>query len=700
MSGSVSNPLLESYDFFPYQKLKAEHILPAAQWLVTYLEKRLQDLEQDTSPPTWDHVMGVLAQMSQMHHRTTYPLAALRSMKEQADFREPYEKANQLLMPISVGIYQSKPVYEKLVALKNSQSFHKFSTAQKTALKEAILDRELSGVHLSEEKKQKYKELSEKMMLLSLKFGNNLVDRAKSFEYIITDIDALRGVPQSGLVLLSENYKNVKQKPSSATEGPWLVQLDVNSYMQIMQNADDRQLRKYIYEQFLSRGCHEDYDNTDVMKELLSLRQEVAQLLGFDHYADLSLATKMAGSVAEVHELHQQVGDACEAPFAAFISDLKEWKESLGDDESLEDWDVIYWTEKLKKARYDYDPSQLRDYLPYQQVLAGLFALIKRLFSVEFHEVAVPEECLWDEHVQCYEVRSVGSEDSWGRLFLDPFARPGLKKQGAWMAGIFGRHRDHLGELHKAMAYVVCNFWPPTEERDSLLSWYDVETLFHEFGHALQQLLSTIEVYGASGTAGVKWDVVELPSQFMENWCYHADTVNSFARHYKTGEVLPQELFEKVIASKNFAKASHYLRQITLGMIDMQIHSEVATHSDPEAALRKLLERYRNQLWPLSEVQVKQLQSFSHIFAGAYCAGYYSYLWARVMSADAFDKFEEVGLGEESPLAEVGARFRDTILALGGSEDPKEIYQKFAHRQPTIAALLRHEGLSAASSSL
>lgn len=688
------NPLLEPYDLFPYGRLKSEHLVPAVSQLVEQVSEKLGEMEQDTSEPTWQNTMGWLGECTALIEQVWNPASHYYAVNNELAYREAYEKSQKLLIPLFVRLGHSKPTYNKLVALRDSVLSEKMSPAQRTALDQEILARKMGGVHLGEEQKKHYQSLVQKLQKLSMKFGNNLVDRTKEYSYVVTEKKELAGLSHSAMTQLSAAYTKEKKAESSAEEGPWLIKLDRNSFTQIVKYADSRKLRQLIYEEYNRIGCHPNYDNTQIISEILKLRQEYAELLGFEHFADVSLATKMARSVAEVQELHLQMKQSCLEHFAKHVKQVEAWKLSQGDTTPFADWDFGYWSEQLKKELYEYDPAELQEYLPYEQVRAGLFSLLEKLFAIEMRLTPLPEEMLWDPQVECWSVYDCGAEEPRARLFIDAFARPGSKNSGAWMAGMRNHHVDRSGKLHQAIAYVVCNFSPPTKTQDSLLSWYDVETLFHEFGHALQQVLSTVEVASVSGTTGVKWDVVELPSQFMENWCYHKPTVMSCARHYKTQEPLPDELYDKVIASKNHSQGFYYLAQISMGMVDMKLHSE-PHHQDPEACLREIFEQGENLHWSLSDAKVKKLQHFGHIFStSAYAAGYYSYLWARVMSADAFALFEEVDLQNEGEMAKMGRRFRDTVLALGGSEDPGEVYRRFAGRDATIDALLRHNGLS------
>ena len=688
-----NNLLLQTHDLFPFQLLQSTDILPAAQQRLQECEKLFEEIEKDESSPTWENTISLLEDLdTKLSDVFIYPQVYL-SVNNQKDFRTAIEQAQQMSIPLYLRMNQSKILYQRLKNLQSSKQYTLMSSAQKIALDNRILALEISGVHLSEDKKNRFTQLQQKFNKLRHKFTNNILDRTKSYEHIITDKNQLTGIPESGLVLLSENYKREKNSDSSPEKGPWLIKLDPNTTIQILNYADDRSLRQITDKNYSTLGSHRQYDNTEVVEQTIILRQELAELIGYPHYAAVSLANKMANSVEEIIELQDKIKAACIDYFDRDIEAIKKWKATQGDLTALAKWDINYWTKKYIKAHYDYDMSLLREYLPYRKVLKGLFDLIAKLFSVELRLLNIDQQYLWHKDVECYQIIDQQSNKSIARLFLDPFSRPGLKNPGAWMFGTRNAHCDSTGKFHQPIAVVVCNFWPPTESRDSLLSFGDMSTLFHEFGHALQQTLSTVKIKSVSGTS-VKWDIVELPSQFMENWCFHQSTVQSFAKHYKTDEVLPDSLFAKIKASKNFGKSMHYLSQIIYSSADLKVHSQPEKSKDFEKVYKKLVDEVFSKHWEMTDYSYKMLQNFKHIFAGGYAAGYYSYLWAEIISADAFDKFENVGLDNLPEIKKIGMLFRNTILALGGSEEPSDIYRKFAGRDATIDSFLKHNGFT------
>lgn len=689
------NPLLQDYDLFPFKKLKIEHVMPAVRETVKVCEQLFAELEADTSVPTYDNTLGKLIEIWSLFDKVYKPVSVIQGVDEREELREVVEQIQQLIMPLGLKSTHSRPFYDRLVSLSESAEHDQLSVGQKKYLKECIRGRKIAGVDLEDDKKAELLKIMQRMQELSLKFSHNILDRTKEYEIVITDRGQLSGLGDDSLALLSDNFKKKKAESSTVEQGPWLIQLDGNSTTEILRCADSRELRHEVYGELLRIGTTEGKDNRPLVTELLELRHRKADILGYKNYSDLVLEDRMARSVDEILGLGDQVIHACEKPYEEHLEKLQKYKESMGDHEPLTEADMAYWTQKYKKESFGYDTSDVRPYLPYKTVLQGLFSLVERLFAVQLKEVKVDAEYLLDEHVQVFDVYDAGAEEPRSQIVIDPFARPGTKGSGAWMQNWRNFHVDRKGQKHKARAHVVCNFWPPTEERDSLLSWRDVETIFHEFGHALQQVLSTVEVNPLSGTSGVEWDAVELPSQFMENWCYHPSTVRDFTAHYESGEPLPDDLFQKILESRNFGSAAHYMSQVCMAKTDLLLHCGREHAADPESLFKEILHKtlYMNSKRSMHPDRTKWLYHFGHVFAGGYSAGYYSYLWAEVMSADAFSVFERAGLDDGEAVAKAGKSFRDTVLALGGSEDASEVYQRFAGRDATPEALLRHRGL-------
>ncbi|MCY4380597.1 MAG: M3 family metallopeptidase [Proteobacteria bacterium] len=688
------NPLLTDYDLFPYQRVKPEHIVPAVTWLQTYVEKEIALLEENPASATWENTLGHLEEIGATMARVTYPIYVLYGLDQKDEWRTPFLEAQNMLVPLSLRINQSKKLYQKIQTLMSSSEYQGFSSAQKRALEQYHRTQELSGIHLDGEERDRFLQMKKELSKLSTQFGNNVTDSVKAYSYEITDKSELDGVPDHTMSLLSDSFARQTKKPTTPEKGPWLVTLASHLYSDIMKYCHNHDLRKKMYHDYCSSNYQNEFDNSEIITQILSLRDEIAKILGFTCYADVSLASKMAKDKNNVLNMHRSFLDALAPALEKEKKLITELKLSLSDTkDDLYPWDVNYYIDQYIRTTYDYHPDGIRQYLPLPKVLDGLFQFIENMFGVTLSKKELDDpSLLWHEDVSYYEVIDTTSQRKIATLYLDLYARPGQKNPGAWMHG----HKNHrvnvLGQVELAEAHVVCNFSPPIGDQPSLLSFYNLTTLFHEFGHALQQMLSTVNVGSMSGTSGIEWDVVELPSQFLEYWCYQKDLLNTFAQHHKTGETLPDELFQKMMDAKNFGQGHMFTRQVSLGMIDMYLHSHFHQDMDVFAEYAKILaETYP---YKADEYANMFLTFFGHIFRGGYASGYYSYLWARLYSADAFGVFDDSGLNNQSKIKELGRKFRDTVLALGGSEDPNDVYFKFCgKKQVSPSALLYYEGL-------
>ncbi|HXZ85177.1 MAG TPA: M3 family metallopeptidase, partial [Myxococcota bacterium] len=478
--------------------------------------------------------------------------------------------------------------------------------------------------------------------------------------------------------------------------GPWRITLDAPSYTPFMQHSRRRDLRERLYRANLARASEGASDNTALIDRILRLRREEARLLGFQTYVELSLASKMAPDVGAVRRLLEELRAVSYAAAGRELAELRAFARTQGESRELMHWDVAYWAERQREARYAYSEEDLRPYFPLPAVLEGLFALAGRLFGVSIR-AADGEAPVWHPDVRFFRVCDESGAPL-ASFYLDPYSRPAEKRGGAWMDECIGRSRlfgDGGGHPRLPVAHLVCNQMPPVAGKPSLMSFDEVQTLFHEFGHGLQHMLTRVDYGLASGIRHVEWDAIELPSQFMENWCYHRETLLGFARHFETGEPLPDALFEKLRAARTYRAGSDMLRQLFFSLLDLELHDrfEPGGAQTPFGVQDEVAKR-ATVLPPLTEDRF--LCSFGHIFAGGYAAGYYSYKWAEVLSADAFAAFEEAGLENPSALRITGRRYRDTVLALGGSAAAMEVFKSFRGREPETSALLRHYGLLAA----
>jgi len=594
-------------------------------------------------------------------------------------------------------------MFRAFKAIRSSHDWSTLSEAQQRIVEAEIRDAELSGVALTGANKERFNEIQQTLAQLSTNFSNNVLDATKAFSVRLTKPEEVDGLPESARGLAAQTARARGDADATAEKGPWVVTLDMPSYMPVMQYAKDRSLRERLYRAYQTRASelgHSDgkpLDNTGVATQILALRKERAALLGKKHHADVSTASKMA-TLESALDLMERLRDASYAPAVQEAQELEAFAAGRSFQGPLLPWDVPFYAEALREERYAFNEEELRPYFSLPKVLKGLFSVAKRLFDVDVVQ-AGPDEAppLWHPDVSFFRVDRAGHPAAY--FYLDPYSRPAEKRGGAWMDDVQGRSRALAppgAPVRLPVAHMVCNQSPPVGATPSLMTFREVETLFHEFGHALQHMLTTQEEGLVAGIRGVEWDAVELPSQFMENWCYDKATVDGMAVHYETGAPIPPELWAKVKAAKNFRAASTMLRQLQFAVTDLTLHSSF----DPAGPLsihdvyRTVAQRY----------QVKGPQDFdrflcgfSHIFAGGYSAGYFSYKWAEVLSADCFGAFEEAGLDSDAAVRATGRRFRDTVLSLGGGAAPSRVFEAFRGRAPSPEALLRHSGLAVAA---
>ncbi|MEW5905665.1 MAG: M3 family metallopeptidase [Elusimicrobiota bacterium] len=685
----MNNPLLAAEGLPRYDEIRPDHVIPAVDAMVADVEKDLARIEKDLTPPSWDAVIEELNTMEDRLERVWSPVGHLNAVRNEPALREAYLAAQPKIVALSLKLGQSKDIYEKLLAIKKGGDWDSLDEGQKRAIDHRLIGAELSGIALEGEKRERFNKLSEELSQLATKFNNNVLDSTKEFKLVLRDRTEVEGLTDSIKEMLAHSYarENAPAKPDPAG-GPWLLTLDAPVYVAFMQFGANRALREKLYRAFVSRASSGDRDNTPLMSRILELRKEKASLLGYNSYAEVSLATKMARDPGEVNALLEELLKASYEPAKKELAELTAFANAGGHAGPLAHWDVSYWAKRMEEKRFGYTDEELRPYFSMEKVLDGLFSVTTRLFGVTV-KAADGEARTWNKDVRFFKIADKSGKHI-ASFFLDAYSRPENKRGGAWMNGIHGR-RVWKGGARLPVATLVCNFTPPVGEKPSLLTFGEVTTMFHEFGHGLQHMLTTIGYSDVAGIGGVEWDAVELASQFMENWCYHKETLLGMAKHYKTGETLPVETYEKMYAARSYRAGMMMLRQLSFAMTDMALHA--ADRPDIKAIEKAVAER-TSLIPPLPEDRF--LCSFSHIFAGGYAAGYYSYKWAEVLSADAFEAFEEAGLEDAEALSRTGARFRDTVLALGGSRHPAEVFKAFRGREPSPGALLRHNGLVSA----
>jgi len=688
---TADNPLLQQAGLPQFGEITPEHVAPAVRHCLTEAEKKLGKIEQNAAP-TWEGLLQPLEEIDQPFEQTWGPVGHLLGVKNSPELRDAHESVLQEIVAFSLKVGQSQPIYEGLKAIKEGDAWDTLTPTQQRIVENKLLNAELAGVGLEGEDLKKFNEISQELSKLATDFSNHVLDATKAWSLTITDVADTAEWPDSlrQLTAQSHNQAKAEDDPEATPEaGPWRITLDGPIVQPFLQHSRNRAQREQVYRAYLTRASSGEFDNTEIINRTLKLRKQKAALLGYDNFAEMSLAKKMAPSVDAVLQLSEELRSSSWDPAEQDLADLKELAAASGQSEELAHWDIAFWAERLREQKFDFTDEQLRPYFALPNVLNGMFSLVQRLFGI----VVTPadgEAPVWNKDVRYFKI---SDEDGTplAAFYLDPYSRPENKRGGAWMDDCLSR-RLVDGEVQLPVAHLVCNGTPPVGERPSLMTFREVETLFHEFGHGLQHMLTTINEADASGINGVEWDAVELPSQFMENWCYHKPTLIGMTAHVDTGKPLPDELFEKICAARNYRAGSLMLRQISFGVTDLKLHSEFDPDGDETVfdVQRRVAET--TSVLPLLP-EDRFLCAFSHIFAGGYAAGYYSYKWAEVLSADAFAAFEEAGLDDEQAVAETGRRFRDTILSQGGSRHPMDLFKEFRGREPSTEALLRHSGL-------
>ncbi|MBX7058158.1 MAG: M3 family metallopeptidase [Leptospirales bacterium] len=685
----LANPLLQRDTLPPFQEIEARHIVPAIRSLLAALEQRLLELEK--APPADAALLDALADIDYEIQRSWGPAGHLLGVMNASELREAYEAVEQEVTAFYLRIGQSRPLFD---ALERLEAFgDSLDGIRRRALHLRLRDARHAGVGLDGAARQEFNDNARELTRLATEFSNAVLDATRAYRLELVEAQDVDGLPPAALAMAaaSWNRSHPGEAPAGPEQGPWQFTLDFPSYMPFMQHATSRSLREAMYRASITRSSAGEFDNTARILRILKLRRRQAQLLGFQSWAELSVDSKMAQNVEEVRQFLEQLLGASRAAGSREYAELNNFAAESGLEGPLRQWDVAYYSERLRESQFQFSDEELRPYFPMPRVLQGLFALAEGLFGVRI-EAADGEAPIWHPDVRYFRIRDGGGE-ALASFYLDPYSRPENKRGGAWMDVCIPRRRRKQ-DLELPVAYLVCNGTPPIGERPSLMTFREVETLFHEFGHGLQHMLTEVDFPDVSGISGVEWDAVELPSQFMENWCYHLQTLQGISAHIDSGATIPEDLFVRIKGARTFRAASDMLRQLRFALLDLQLHHDWRGGSADELfALQREMEARTSDLPPLDEDRF--LCSFSHIFAGGYSAGYYSYKWAEALSADAFEAFEEAGLGNAARVAEVGRRFRHTVLAMGGSRPAMEVFELFRGRKPGIEALLRQSGVAA-----
>jgi oligopeptidase A len=677
------NPLLDFSGLPRFDAVKPEHVASAMDELLAAGRRAVEAALRARA--TWDEFVAPLEDANERLSRAWGQVAHLHAVMDQPPLREAYNAALPKVSQYWTELGQNLQLFQKYRELHGSGELQALSAARQRIVENALRDFRLGGAELPLDKKQRYAEVQEELAKLSAKFAENVLDATNAFSIVVDDEKRVRGIPADVLQAAREAAEKEGQRG-------WKFTLHMPSYLPVLQYADDRRLRETLYRESATRASEfgkPEWDNTPLIARIVELRREVASLLGYANYAEVSLTPKMAQSPAEVLAFLDELARHAR-PFAENdAAELREFaKNELGIDE-LQAWDVPYASEKLRAKRYAFSDQEVKQYFPEHAVLQGLFRVAQALYRIDIVPASAP---VWHEDVRFFEIREAGGAVI-GHFYMDLYARE-TKRGGAWMDDAITRRRKGA-EIQTPVAYLNTNFsrplGSPSGPRPALFTHDEVLTLFHEFGHGLHHLLTRVEDLGVSGINGVEWDAVELPSQFMENFAWEWDVLRGMTRHVDTGSPIPRALFDRMLAAKNFQSGLAMLRQIEFAVFDMRLHSDF----DPAGArsARDLLEEVRGRMAVLRPPAYNRFaNSFSHIFAGGYAAGYYSYKWAEVLSADAYSLFEEQGVLDP----DAGRRFREEILAVGGSRPAAESFRAFRGREPSVDALLRHNGMIAA----
>ncbi|WP_193196133.1 M3 family metallopeptidase [Nostoc sp. MG11] len=700
MSANViisQNPLIQGYGLPLFAEIKPEQIVPAFNQLLGELDQQLATLEANVQP-TWTGLVEPLEKLTERLSWSWGVVNHLMGVKNSPELREAHENVQPQVVQFINKLGQSQPIYNAFKALRANETWATLDSAQQRIVEAAIRDAQLAGVGLKGEAKERFNAIQMELAELCTKFSNHILDATKVFSITLTTKEETDGLPNSLLSLASQAARAAGAENATPENGPWRITLDFPSYSPFMQHSTRRDLREKLYKAYITRASTGDLDNNPLIERILELRQELANLLGFKNFAELSLASKMAPNVKAVEALLEELR---RSSYDAAIKDLEELKafaatKGAAESQDLKHWDISFWAERQREEKFAFTAEELRPYFPLPQVLDGLFGLVKRLFGVTVTP-ADGQAPVWHEDVRYFQIADeTGSPIAY--FYLDPYSRPAEKRGGAWMDVCINRAtitENGVTNIRLPVTYLVCNQTPPVDGKPSLMTFYEVETLFHEFGHGLHHMLTKVNYAGAAGINNVEWDAVELPSQFMENWCYERPTLFGMAKHYKTGEALPEHYYQKLLAARNYMSGSGMLRQVHFSIVDLELHHRYRVGSDETPAdVRHRIAKTTTVLAPLPEDSF--LCVFGHIFEGGYAAGYYSYKWAEVLSADAFAAFEEAGLEDEEAIKATGRRYRNTVLALGGSKHPMEVFKTFRGREPSTVALLRHNGLASA----
>ena len=672
------NPVLYREGLPLFDQIKPDHISPAIESILKEANTLIHSLREMSTPPSWDNFVEPIEMISEKISRAWGQIEHLNAVVNSENLRKAYNDNLIKLTEFYTNLSQDESLYKKYQSLKNSETFNSLTSSQKRVIDNVLREFKLGGAELNEGEKKRFKVIQEKLAKLSTQFEENILDATNEFSIFVDHVDELSGIPE-------ENIKKARAEAKEDKKEGYKFTLHFPSYLPVMQYADSRVLREKLYHGYATRASElasPKFDNTNLIEEILALRYESSKLLGFKHFTEMSLVSKMAKSSEEVITFLMDLANKAK-PFALKdMDELKSFAKTLKI-EKLEAWDVAYVSEKLRQAKYSFSENEVKQYFPEHRVLKGLFKVVETIFKLKIIKSDAP---IWHKDVSFYSIKNENNELV-GQFYFDLYAR-NHKRGGAWMDEAISRYKNSLGSSHP-VAFLTCNFSSPSDNKPALFSHDDVITLFHEFGHGLHHMLTKVDDYSISGIKGVEWDAVELPSQFMENFCWEWDVVKHMTEHVDNKNPLPKSLFDKMIEAKNFQSGMQTLRQIEFSLFDIRLHTEYSDQNKINPL--KLLETIRDEIAVVRPPSWNRFpNSFSHIFAGGYAAGYYSYKWAEVLASDAFSLFEEEGILS----SHAGQKFQNEVLSRGGSRPAMESFVAFRGREPNVDALLRHSGMA------
>jgi len=674
----MTNPILFRDSLPLFDQIKPSHISPAIEGILKEANSLIHSLKVMGGSISWENFVEPIEMVSEKISRAWGQIEHLNAVVNSDDLRKAYNDNLIKLTEFYTNLSQDEALYKKYQSLKDGKIFESLTPSQKRIIDNVLREFKLGGAELNELEKARFKVIQEKLAKLSTQFEENILDATNEFSIFVGDADDLKGIPE----------ENIKKAQSDAIEDKkegYKLTLHFPSYLPVMQYAEDRNLREKLYRGYATRASElasPKFDNTKLIDEILALRYESAKLLGFNHFTEMSLVTKMAKSNEEVVSFLMDLANKAK-PFALKdMEELSAFSKTLGI-EKLEAWDIAYVSEKLRQAKYSFSENEVKQYFPEHRVLKGLFKVVETIFKLKIIKTDAPT---WHKDVSFYSIKNDGDELV-GQFYFDLYAR-NHKRGGAWMDEAISRYKNSFESSHP-VAFLTCNFSSPSENKPALFSHDDVITLFHEFGHGLHHMLTKVDEYSISGIKGVEWDAVELPSQFMENFCWEWDVVKHMTEHVDNKSPLPEALFKKMIEAKNFQSGMQTLRQIEFSLFDIRLHTQYSDQNKIDSL--KLLETIRDEIAVVRPPAWNRFpNSFSHIFAGGYAAGYYSYKWAEVLASDAFSLFEEEGILSSN----AGQKFQEEVLSKGGSRPAMESFVAFRGRAPSVDALLRHSGMA------